>query len=394
MLKAAVRGQLTTRFRQIEMEESGSKFLRKISDQRQHKHDAIGTRPKVVQRTLFENTSNLGASAASILNGEDKDFQLPSDWTWTTFGDICDIQLGQARNPSNRPGRFATPYLRAANITVEGLDLSDVLEMEFPPRERDFYRLLCDDLVISEASGSPHQVGKPAIWNDELPLCCFQNTVIRLRPILVPSGFVYVLLLHCYVNGIFASTSLGVGINHLGAQRLSRIEVIFPPKTEQNAIVEEVSRQLDSIRQSRTTIDNNLLHARELRESILDRAFQGKLVVPVISAEPASSLLERIKNIRHMVQEEVRPSRVPVRKTSQMTFKPKHRSLLSILREHPGGITPEELFAEANYNVESIDDFYAELAEISEALIQDKPAGADALRWPRDSRVLLRVKED
>jgi type I restriction enzyme, S subunit len=34
---------------------------------------------------------------------------------------------------------------------------------------------------VAEASGSASEVGKPALWNDELPVCCFQNTLLRLR---------------------------------------------------------------------------------------------------------------------------------------------------------------------------------------------------------------------
>jgi len=94
--------------------------------------------------------------------------------------DVGNVQLGRQRSPKNRSKDYPTRYIRAANITDFGFDLSDLLDMEFTPKERERYRLRKGDIVLSEASGSPDQVGKPACWNDELPLCCFQNTVIRL----------------------------------------------------------------------------------------------------------------------------------------------------------------------------------------------------------------------
>jgi len=60
--------------------------------------------------------------------------------------------------------------------------LGEVLDMEFSPEERKRFTLKVGDLIVSEASGSPDQVGKPAVWQDEIPGCCFQNTVLRLRP--------------------------------------------------------------------------------------------------------------------------------------------------------------------------------------------------------------------
>ncbi len=54
--------------------------------------------------------------------------------------------------------------------------------------------------------------------------------------------------------------------------------------------------------------------------------------------------------------------------------------------------TPEELLTAANYSVDTIDDFYAALARIADALVEEKPSGADLLRWPAEVRVLLRAK--
>ncbi len=109
-----------------------------------------------------------------------------------------------ASSPKNKSAEFPTKYLRAANITESGLDLSDVLEMNFKPVERERYQLRPGDILVSEASGSASQVGKPAIWNGELPLCCFQNTVIRLRSNTVDSRYLLWLFMHFYRNGVFS----------------------------------------------------------------------------------------------------------------------------------------------------------------------------------------------
>jgi type I restriction enzyme S subunit len=45
------------------------------------------------------------------------------------------------------------PYMRAANVTWNGLDLSDVKEMNFDPDEAMRFELQPGDLLLAEASG-------------------------------------------------------------------------------------------------------------------------------------------------------------------------------------------------------------------------------------------------
>ena len=219
---------------------------------------------------------------------------LPSGWCWTTLGAIGDVRLGRQRSPKNRSDEYPTPYVRAANITEQGLRLDDVLEMDFKPHERETYRLTPGDVVLSEASGSVGQVGKPAIWRGEIAGCCFQNTVIRFRPFLITSAFAHLVFRHFYVSQVFARVAAGVGINHLGAERFSSIPFPLPPVAEQARIVAEVDRRLSVVDQVEEVIADNLKRAERLRQAILKRAFEGKLVPQDPNEEPASVLLERI----------------------------------------------------------------------------------------------------
>src|SRR4051794_38335161 len=95
------------------------------------------------------------------------DLSVPPGWCWTTVGEIGEVRLGRQRSPKNRSNKYPTKYIRAANITWGGLDLNDVLDMEFTPTEREVYRLQSGDVLLSEASGSADEVGKPVIWNGE-----------------------------------------------------------------------------------------------------------------------------------------------------------------------------------------------------------------------------------
>lgn len=193
---------------------------------------------------------------------------------------------------------FPTKYVRAANITEAGLDLTDVLDMEFRPRERENYRLHRGDILLSEASGSPEQVGKPAIWNGEISECCFQHTVIRLRAPEISSEFLFTVFRQYYRSKLFARVAAGVGINHLSAAKFSRLSLSLPSIDEQAEIAAIVEKQISVTAAAEREVETGLLRATRLRRSILKRAFEGKLVVQDPADEPAALLLARIEQSR------------------------------------------------------------------------------------------------
>jgi type I restriction enzyme, S subunit len=231
--------------------------------------------------------------------------EQPSGWATARLDEIADVRLGRQRSPKNHTGSRMRPYLRAANVTWAGFDLSDVKEMNFTEEESSIYELRIDDVLVAEASGSASEVGKPAIWRGEIEGCCFQNTLIRVRSHHMSPEFIRYFLLGESRSGRIGRASPGVGIHHIGSARLSAWPVPLPPLNEQRRIVtaiEEHLSHLDRLEQAVEQLvgpfDRGAGRVGLLRRSILEHAFRGELVAQDPSDEPASVLLERVRTER------------------------------------------------------------------------------------------------
>jgi len=80
---------------------------------------------------------------------------------------------------------------------------------------------------------------------------------------------------------------------NLSLIRATRIPL--PPLAEQERIVAEVERRLSIVSALEKAVEANLKRAQRLRQAILKRAFEGRLVPQDPNDEPASVLLERIR---------------------------------------------------------------------------------------------------
>ncbi|MFZ4083818.1 MAG: hypothetical protein ACOYKN_21515 [Pirellula sp.] len=90
----------------------------------------------------------------------------------------------------------------------------------------------------------------------------------------------------------------GSGLQHIHLEDLRQDCVPLPSELEQQQIVILVAETLSQIDAAEKQIEHGLLRAARLRQSILKRAFEGKLVPQDPKDEPASALLERLRASR------------------------------------------------------------------------------------------------
>lgn len=179
-----------------------------------------------------------------------------------------DFSTGVRRTPDRASGPYMTPYLRSANVGYGTLDLSDVLEMNFDPAEREKFGLRYGDVVVSEGSASANAVGMPAMWRDELPgPVCTQMTLLRLRAregICIPE-FVFHWCMWAYESGAFLDVAGGTNIKHISAKRAKGMAVRLPSIDRQREMVMELDAMESVLKATRA----EATRLREVRAGLL-----------------------------------------------------------------------------------------------------------------------------
>jgi type I restriction enzyme S subunit len=200
---------------------------------------------------------------------------LPASWAWSTVGDVTTVQLGRQRSPKNHTGPHMRPYLRSANVTWNGIDVSDVKEMNFAPEETKTFELVDGDILLNEASGSPGEVGKPAIWRGEIPGACFQNTLLRVRSSGPDEAYLYWYFYASALTGRFGEAGRGVNIRHLGKQGLTSFRIPVPPRPEQRRIVAAIEEHFSRLHAAEASVRNALTRVERFRTSVMQTALRG-----------------------------------------------------------------------------------------------------------------------
>ncbi|RUP06229.1 MAG: restriction endonuclease subunit S [Mycobacterium sp.] len=190
---------------------------------------------------------------------------------------VAEVRLGRQRSPKNHTGDRMRPYLRAANVDWNRLRLDDVKEMQFSSSEEGIYRLQAGDILLAEASGSAAEVGKSAVYRGEPPNVCFQNTLLRVRCREVDPDFVQIYLLAEARAGRFRPETRGVGINHLGRQRLATLPIQLPSPDVQRAAAAACRELMGQVERLRATVRRQIDASDALRRSLLGAAFSARL---------------------------------------------------------------------------------------------------------------------
>jgi type I restriction enzyme, S subunit len=226
-------------------------------------------------------TDNVLGRGGTIMSLQDTNIpwvgKIPMHWKVEKIKGVADIVLGKMLQSTEKEGYLLKPYLRAQNIRWEKVDLASVNEMWFSPNEITQYRLKKDDILVSEGG----EVGRTAMWHDELSECYIQNSINRLRANkkkILPKYLLYVLESYGQAK-VFENTVNRVSIAHLTREKLKEYVIPLPPLDEQKEIIANIQRRLHKIDEADKMLQVSISQLEEYRSSLISNVVGGKVAV-------------------------------------------------------------------------------------------------------------------
>jgi len=139
LLKAAVEGALTAEWRaKNPPTETGAQLLERILIERRARWEAKQLAKFKEQDKTPPN--NWQKKYPEPVQPDTRDLpELPEGWVWSSVEATGEVQLGRQRAPQFHSGDNMVPYLRVANVFENHIDIMDVMEMHFSPKEETIF---------------------------------------------------------------------------------------------------------------------------------------------------------------------------------------------------------------------------------------------------------------
>jgi type I restriction enzyme, S subunit len=291
VLKAAVEGKLTEEWREKHPKiESADKLLKRILAERCKKWEESELTKMKAKRKVPKDDKWRKKYKQPSKPDLNKLPLLPSSWEWASVEQLAEIQLGKMldRQKHFKGNRLA--YLRNINVRWGAINTDDLLEMFFKDTELNRYGLEAGDVLVCEG-GEP---GRAAVWDGSSPDMKYQKALHRVRFYRdYEEQFLVYYLEFLSQTGRLKRCFTGSTIKHFTKESFSGLPVPVPPKDEQVEIVSVTKEHLSNILVLERNVDTNLIRADRLRQSILKKAFSGKLFPQINTDKSAENMLQR-----------------------------------------------------------------------------------------------------
>ena len=238
-------------------------------------HDRIAAVAQELKRAAMQTLFTRGLRGEA--QKETEIGLIPQSWHVEPLGNHFEIVQGLSLKGNLATDGAGVPFLRTSNVYWGRIELSSVSRMNI--RTAALRDLRLGDLLVCEGG----EIGRAAIWSNEIAGCTYQNHIHRLRPIeanSTDSRFVMSWLEEGFCHRqVYAGVGNKTTIPNLSRSRLSELRIPITTLNEQSrivAILDTIEQENDLHRKKRAVLDDLfsvLLHkvmTGEIRGTDLD----------------------------------------------------------------------------------------------------------------------------
>ena len=161
-------------------------------------------------------------------------------WSEAKLESMADVVSGITKGRKTKSeDLIEVPYMAVSNVKDGYIDWTTVKTIEATQQEIEQYRLLADDVLMTEG-GDPDKVGRGAIIKEPLENCIHQNHIFRVRldeSVMLPEFFAEYLQHQRSKRYFLGCAKQTTGIASINMTQLRALPVLMPPLSKQEEFV-------------------------------------------------------------------------------------------------------------------------------------------------------------
>ncbi|MFI1382932.1 restriction endonuclease subunit S [Embleya sp. NPDC020886] len=190
--------------------------------------------------------------------------ELPPGWMISRVGDAFDMQLGKMLSKEASAGVEQRCYLTNKNVQWNRLDFDAINFMSFDSAEREKFRLVRGDLLVTEGG----EVGRTAMWEEERGECYFQKSLHRLRSRgEIDPRFMLHYMHYAARRRMFTDSVGQTSIAHLPQDKFAKHLIMHPVDL---AVQRRIVAAIDSVAEVARGIEASIAKLRVTRSAVID----------------------------------------------------------------------------------------------------------------------------
>ena len=233
------------------------------------------------QLKIYRQSLLKWAFEGKLTNKNVKEGELQEGWKSMKLRDVCDkIQDGSHFSPKVQyfePGENRFMYITAKNIRNNYMDLKKIIYTNKEFHDSIFERCNPEygDVLLTKDGVNTGEVTINTLHEQFSLLssvCLFKTNKTELE-----GKYLKYYIQSPLGSKLINNSMTGTAIKRIILRKIKEAEIILPTMDEQNLIVDELESKLTICDKMEETIVNSLQQAESLRQSILKKAFEGKL---------------------------------------------------------------------------------------------------------------------
>ena len=193
-------------------------------------------------------------------------------WDEKSLDSMADVVSGITKGRKvKEQNLLEVPYMAVSNVKDGYIDWTTVKTIEATEQEINQYRLLPDDVLMTEG-GDPDKLGRGAIIKKPLENCIHQNHIFRVRlneSVILPSFFAEYLKHQKAKRYFLGCAKQTTGIASINMRQLKALPVLLPPLQLQR----QFSVFVEQTDKSKAAIQKALDETQLLCDSLMQKYF-------------------------------------------------------------------------------------------------------------------------